>query len=117
MSASKDASSPINRVSYIHFQRIYLIKAAQISSLAYAQAHALSAKASQTAQISSSADNLTRAAVLYDQAADLFEKVKKETSDAGVSCRINPPLTHKATHLLLSNLGRSNTDVTCRSES
>jgi hypothetical protein len=45
----------------------------------------LSAKASQTAQISSSADNLTRAAVLYDQAADLFEKVKKETSDAGVS--------------------------------
>jgi hypothetical protein len=52
------------------------------------QAHALSAKASQTAQISATADNLSKAAELYSEAADLFEQVKKDASDSGV--RIYP---------------------------
>ncbi|KAH8090361.1 hypothetical protein HD553DRAFT_2341 [Filobasidium floriforme] len=59
MSASKDANSPINR------------------------AHALSAKASQTAQISGTAENLSKASELYGEAADLFEQVKKDASDSG----------------------------------
>jgi len=54
--------------------------------------------------------------VLYDQAADLFEKVKKETSDAGVSMVYFLRWLSKRL-ILKSAPGRSYIDLARRSKS
>lgn len=69
------------------------------------KAHALSAKASQTAQISATADSLSRASELYAEAADLFEQVKKDASDSGV--KPHPDYPDVFSKLTLSIIGMS----------